>query len=177
MDKQGWQRLLGKVLVYYTLYLLGLISLLYFFPTLEPYLPVGGLDKFTGSLTFDEVVDTYRETAKSDEVFLGVYRLLEAALMSIAIGMTLLIMVPIIWVYRASQIGAVNKKKDRTVLETLVVLPVIITGIVLIIQNSIALASGVEAVGVGVKTGLWFCITIIAVKLLTINDSDTASPD
>jgi len=211
MDKRGWQRLLGKVLVYYLSLLLGLVALLYFVPDLEPYLPVGGLDKFSSGPSFDEVVSTYRETVQSEKVFRGVYRMMEAVLMSVAIGLTLMIMVPIVWVYRASQVGMKNKKKDVTVLETLVVLPVIITGIVLIIQNSIALAfglagivagvqyrnrlalsvdaaylfaaiaiglaSGIEAVGIGMITGLWFCLVLIVIRILGLSGPAASPPD
>ena len=211
MDKRGWQRLLGKVLAYYLSLLLGIVALLYFVPSLEPYLPVGGLDKFVSGPTFDEVVSTYRETVESDKVFRGVYRMMEAVLMSVAIGLTLLIMVPIVWVYQASQLGVSGKKKDKTVLETLVVLPVIITGIVLIIQNSIALAfglagivagvqyrnrlalsvdaaylfaaiaiglaSGIEAVGIGMITGLWFCLTLIVIRILGLSEPEASPPD
>jgi hypothetical protein len=211
MDRRGWQRLLGKVLAYYLSLLLGLVALLYFVPSLEPYLPVGGLDKFSTGPTFDEVVSTYRETVESEKVFRGVYRMMEAVLMSVAIGLTLLIMVPIVWVYQASQIGVSKKKKDVTVLETLVVLPVIITGVVLIIQNSIALAfglagivagvqyrnrlalsvdaaylfvaiaiglaSGIEAVGIGMVTGLWFCLTLIVIRILGLSAPAASPPD
>ena len=211
MEKRGWQRLLGKVLAYYLSLLLGMVALLYFVPDLEPYLPVGGLDKFSAGPTFDEVVSTYRETVESDKVFRGVYRMMEAVLMSVAIGLTLLIMVPIVWVYQASQLGVSGKKKDKTVLETLVVLPVIITGIVLIIQNSIALAfglagivagvqyrnrlalsvdaaylfaaiaiglaSGIEAVGIGMITGLWFCLTLIVIRILGLSEPEASPPD
>ena len=131
--------------------------------------------------------------------------------MSVAIGLTLMIMVPIVWVYRASQVGISGKKKDRTVLETLVVLPVIITGIVLIIQNSIALAfglagivagvqyrnrlalsvdaaylfaaiaiglaSGIEAVGIGMMTGLWFCLTLIVIRILGLSEPEASPQD
>jgi hypothetical protein len=211
MNKRDWQHLLGKVLAFYLALLLGMIGLLYFFPGFEPYIPVGGLDRFTDSPSFDEIVSTYRETVRSEQLFLGVYRLMEALLMSIAIGLTLLIMMPITWVFRASHSGVTGKKKDPTVIETLVVLPVIITGIVTIIQNSIALAfglagivagvqyrnrlalsvdaaylfvaiaiglaSGIEAVGVGMVTGLWFCLTVIVVKIYTLSESETVGPD
>lgn len=211
MDKRAWQRLLVKVLAYYLILLLGMVALLYFIPSLEPYLPIGGLDKFSTGPSLDEVVSTYRETVQSEKVLRGVFRMMEAVLMSIAIGFTLLIMVPIVWVYRAAQIGVSGKKKDQTVLETLVVLPVIITGIVLIIQNSIALAfglagivagvqyrnrltysvdaaylfaaiaiglaSGIEAVGIGVMTGLWFCLTLIVLRILGLTAPAASPPD
>ena len=211
MDKRGWQRLFVQVLAYYLVLLLGMVALLYFVPGLEPYLPVGGLDKFASGPSFDEVVSTYRAEVQDDKVFRGVYRMVEAVLMSVAIGLTLLIMVPITWVHRASQIGVSDKKKDRTVLETLVVLPVIITAIVLIIQNSIALAfglagivagvqyrnrlalsvdaaylfaaiaiglaSGIKAVGIGMITGMWFCLTLITLRILGVSGPSASPPD
>lgn len=55
-------------------------------------------------------------------------------------------------VYRATHgPGSGDKKKDKTVLETLVVLPIIITAIVLVIQNSIALAFGLAGIVAGVQ--------------------------
>ncbi len=210
MDKPGWKRLFAKVLAYYLVLLMGLVSLLYFVPTLEPYLPVGGLDQFSSGPSFEEVVSTYREVVSSEKAFRGVYRLMEAVLMSLSIGLTLLIMVPVVWVFRAAQIGVKDKKKDRTVIETLVVLPVIITAVVLIIQNSIALAfglagivagvqyrnrlalsvdaaylfvaiaiglaSGIAAVGIGMITGMWFCLTMIVMKIMALSEQPVISP-
>ena len=199
VERRFWQRLLGRVVAYYLALLFGLLTLLYVFPGLEPYLPVGGLERFDDSATFEEVISTYREEVQSADLFRGVYRLMEALLMSVSIGLTLLTMVPIVWTYRASYARSDAKKKDVTVLETLVVLPVVITAIVLIIQNSIALAfglagivagvqyrnrlalsvdaaylfaaiaigiaSGIEALGIAIIMSMWFCVTIIGMKL------------
>ncbi len=203
MNKREWQRLFVRVFLYYLGLLLGIVGLLFFFPALEPYLPVGGLDRFSSTPSFQEVVSTYREVAGSEAVFRGVYRLVEAVLMSIAIGLTILIMIPVTWVFRATNR---DQKKDRTVLETLMVLPVVITAIVLIIQNSIALAfglagivagvqyrnrlafpvnaaylfaaiavglaSGIEAVGIGLIMAMWFCLTLITLRILGVSNDD-----
>ena len=202
MNKKDWQRLFVRVLAYYLALLLGLVGVLFFFPNLEPYLPVGGLDRFSSAPTIDEVVSTYREVVGSEAVFRGVYRLMEAVLMSISIGLTILIMIPVTWVFRATNL---DRKKDRTVLETLMVLPVIITAIVLIIQNSIALAfglagivagvqyrnrlafpvnaaylfaaiavglaSGIEAVGIGLIMAMWFCLTLITLRIMGVTET------
>jgi hypothetical protein len=200
VDRGYWRGLFVRVLAYYLIFLIGMMGTLFLVPDLEPYLPVGGLDRFASGTTFEEVVSTYREEASSETVFRGVYRLFEALLMSISIGLTLLTMVPIVWVYRATHgRGGKDKKKDRTVIETLVVLPVIITAIVLIIQHSIALAfglagivagvqyrnrlalsvdaaylfaaiaigiaSGIKAVGVGIVMSMWFCLTVIVIRM------------
>lgn len=151
-DRGFWRGLFLRVLVYYLVLIGAMLGSLYFFPELEPYVPVGGLDQFAAGSTFDEVVTTYREEASSELVFRGVYRLMTAVMMSVAIGMTLLTMIPIVWVYQATHgPGSGEKKKDRTVLETLVVLPIIITAIVLIIQHSIALAFGLAGIVAGVQ--------------------------
>jgi hypothetical protein len=209
-DRQSWRALFVRVLVYYLVLMGVVLGSLYFFPELEPYVPVGGLDQFATGATFDEVVTTYREEASSDAAFRGVSRLMTAVLMSVSIGMTLLTMVPIVWVYQATHgTGSGDKKKDRTVLETLVVLPIIITAIVLIIQHSIALAfglagivagvqyrnrlalsidaaylftaiaigisSGIEAAGIGIVMSLWFCLTIVGLKILGVTEEERVS--
>ena len=194
-----WKKLFIKVLAYYVALLAGLGVVLYLFPALEAYVPVGGLEAFSSANTLDEVVSTLREQSSSDTVFRGVYRLVEALVMSISIGLTLLTMWPVVWVFRATREADGSKKSDATVMETLVVLPIIITAVVLIIQNSIALAfglagivagvqyrnrlarsidaaylfaaiavgiaSGIEAVGVGIMMCMWFCLTIIGMRI------------
>jgi len=203
MNPPDWRRLFVKLLVYHVSLILGLLSLLYFFPALEPYVPVGGLEDITSSVTFEEVVSTYRDETHKDHVFRGVLRLVNALLMSLAIMLTLATMLPISWVYRATH---TPNTKDSTVLETLFALPVVITAVVLIIQNSIALAfglagivagiqyrnrltrsvdaaylfaaiaigiaSGIEAAGVGLMTSMWFCLTIVGLRMFNITGHD-----
>lgn len=200
-----WRRLFFKLLAYHSALILSLLGLLYFFPSLEPYIPVGGLEEISTRLTFDEVVSTYRQDLPSEGegAFRGVLRLVSALLMSLTIMLTLAAMLPISWVYRATHTA---DAKDRTIVETLFVLPVVITAVVMIIQNSIALAfglagivagvqyrnrlprsidaaylfaaiaigiaSGIEAVGVGLMVSMWFCLTIVGLRLFNITGSE-----
>jgi hypothetical protein len=165
--------------------------------------PVGGLGQLDNSGQFEEIVSTYRDEASSEGLFRGVYRLLEAVIMSLAIAFTLVTMIPIVWVFKATHKNPDTKIKDRTVLETIFVLPIVITAIVLIIQNSIALAfglagivagvqyrnrlalsvdatylfaaiaigiaSGIQAVGVGIVMSMWFCLTLIGLRLWNVS--------
>ena len=197
-SRTQWRGLLIKLIAYYAILLCALIVILYFFPQLEPYVPVGGLDQFQTTRSFSEVVSTYREEIEDDEVFRGIARLASAAQMSLAIVLTLLVMVPVSWVHHATH----QDKRDRTVLETLFVLPIVITAVVLLIQNSIALAfglagivagvqyrnrlklpidaaylfaaiaigiaSGIKAVGVGIIMSFWFCVTVVGIRLFNV---------
>jgi hypothetical protein len=210
-ERRTWQRLFFRVLFYYLVLLFGLVAVLYFFPVLEAYVPVGGLGQLDNSGMFEEVVSTYRAEASSEGMFRGVYRLLEAVVMSVAIAFTLVTMIPVVWVFKATHQDPATKAKDRTVLETIFVLPVVITAIVLIIQNSIALAfglagivagvqyrnrlalsvdaaylfaaiaiglaSGIQAVGIGIVMSMWFCLTLIGMKLWNVSPGNADSAD
>jgi len=203
--------LLAKLITYHLVLLGALLAVLYFFPQLEPYLPVGGLMDFdSDSATFEEVVTTYRSTTTSDTAYTGLARLATALMMSTSLLATLLVMLPISWAYKASHLG---KKVDRTILETLFILPIVITAVVLLIKNSVALAfglagivagvqyrnrlklssdaaylfaaiavgiaSGVRAIGVAVIMSLWFCGTIVALRLRDApkEDADRTNAD
>lgn len=210
-ERRTWQRLFFRVLFYYLGLLFGLVALLYFFPALEAYVPVGGLGQLNNAAEFEEVVSTYREEASSEGIFRGVYRLLEAVVMSLAIAFTLVTMIPIVWVFNATHRNPETKIKDRTVLETIFVLPIVITAIVLIIQNSIALAfglagivagvqyrnrlalsvdaaylfaaiaigiaSGINAVGIGIVMSMWFCLTLIGLRLWNVSPANAEAAD
>ena len=200
MTHRDWRTLLIKLIVYHFV-LIGTISLLlYLVPAIEPYFPVGGLmDLEADNMTFEEVVASYREGLPSDHAYKGVARLATGALLSIAIALSLLTMWPISWVYHATHEAG---KRDKTILETLFVLPIVITAIVLIIKTSVALAfglagivagvqyrnrlklsidaaylfaaiavgiaCGIRAVGVAVIMSLWFCVTIVGLRLLNL---------
>lgn len=203
LERRKWRRLFFKVLFYYLALILLLLVPLYFFPALEPYIPVGGLDDIASKVTFREVATAYQAEGPADEVFRGVVRLVSALLMSFAIFMTLATMWPISWVYRATH---TENTKDRTVLETLFALPVVVTAVVLVIQHSIPLAfglagivagiqyrnrlarsvdavylfaaisvgiaSGIEAVGVGLMMSMWLCLTIVGLRMFNLTHND-----
>jgi len=68
--------LLAKLITYHLVLLGALVATLYFFPQLEPYLPVGGLMDFdSDSATFEEVVTTYRSTSISDATYTALARM------------------------------------------------------------------------------------------------------
>jgi len=59
-----------------------------------------------------------------------------------------LLMVPVSWLYLAVR---TRSKLDQSLLETMIILPIIVTGIVLIVHNSLALAFSLTGVVAGVR--------------------------
>jgi hypothetical protein len=72
----------------------------------------------------------------------GIAWLVAAILGSVAI------MVPVSWVYMEIR---QRSKMDQSLLETLIILPIVITGIVLMVHNSLALAFSLAGVMAGVR--------------------------
>ncbi len=132
------------ITLYYLFCLLGFFLLIKSFPSLQAYLPVGGLDALLGRESEDfEIVETIR---RSQTLFvLDPYGALRLAIASIG---TAFLMVPISWVYiitnRASRIL-------QSFVQTIVVLPIIVTGIAMIVQNSLALAFSLAGIVAAVR--------------------------
>lgn len=66
----------------------------------------------------------------------------------VAILGAVLVMVPVSWVYMAIR---ERTKLDQSLLETMIILPITVTGIVLIVHNSLALAFSLAGVVAGVR--------------------------
>jgi len=131
---------LFTILVYYSA-LAGLVAgFIAVFPQYALYLPFGGIEDLVNMPSDTEVIATFvntQEMASNSAVTLG-----------FAIVGALLLMAPISWVYfittRAKQI-------NRSFAQTMVVLPVIVAGIAMIVQNSLALAFSLAGVVAAVR--------------------------
>ena len=142
-------RLLIRIVTYHLLLMAILIAGLHYFPGVSDYLPVGGLYELSSDAAdFSEVLTGSSTTLQSAADREGLGRLTWALVISIALLATQLVMLPISWAYRASYPG---KKADRYVSETLFILPIVITAVVLIIKNSLALAFGLAGIVAGVQ--------------------------
>lgn len=142
-------RLLVRIVVYHVALMGILISTLHYFPNLADYLPVGGLDALAGdAASVSEVLTGQAQALEPATGREGLGRLTWALIISVALLATQLVMLPIAWAYQASYPG---KKADRYVSETLFILPIVITAVVLIIKNSLALAFGLAGIVAGVQ--------------------------
>jgi len=66
----------------------------------------------------------------------------------VAILGAVVLMIPVSWVYMAIR---QQSKVDQSLLETIIILPIAVTGIVLIVHNSLALAFSLAGVVAGVR--------------------------
>jgi hypothetical protein len=91
----------------------------------------------TGSVFGQEMVETQPIEAVS-----GRQRLMILAMMSISLALTIVVMIPITWTYGATRHDAGFHK---TFVRALIILPICATTIVLLSQDSLALAFGLAA--------------------------------
>jgi len=110
-------------------------------PQWRELLPVGGLtDLFSASANQLEIITNSVEQPS--------VRIFEAITLALAIIGALLLMVPISWVYF---ITTRRKNIDRSFVQTIVVLPVIVAGIAMIVQHSLALAFSLAGIVAAVR--------------------------
>ena len=129
------------ILIYYGFWFGAVIFVDSRFPALAQYLPLGGIGDLMAadSASFEPV---YTSAARSLLVPTGPLRL---ALASVG---ALVLTVPISWVYL---ITSRTRRIDQTFLQTIMILPVVVTGIAMIVVNSIALAFSLAGVVAAVR--------------------------
>jgi hypothetical protein len=110
------------------------------FPSLEPYWPVGGVEEL-----LQRGADQFQPVQSADEP-IALPR--EGFRLAISIVCTVLLMVPITWVYF---ITTKDKDVDRSFAQTILILPVIVAAIALIVHGSLALAFSLAGVVAAVR--------------------------
>ena len=126
-----------------TTYYAGIIALyftvLHFFPHFEAYMPIGGLEALmTDGADFEQVTTGVVRPSTGTPV-------IQLALGIIGSG---LLMAPVSWMYF---ITTPNNRVDRSFAQTMLILPVIVAGIAMIVQNSLALAFSLAGVVAAVR--------------------------
>jgi hypothetical protein len=131
---------LTLIVMYYAILVAGTMFLVEQFSILEAYFPVGGVEDLPGmSNTFEPVYSSVEERIYSS---VGPLRLLIASFGAIILA------VPVSWVYFiTSRVRTI----DQSFLQTIMVLPVVVTGISMIVLNSIALAFSLAGVVAAVR--------------------------
>jgi hypothetical protein len=132
-------RVAAVVLVYYLITLGGLLLIIYMSPQSAAYLPVGGLDKLQpqmlplfgggggGIVGADAAAATMPAVADIPGRAVALFASLLGALVFVW---------PIAWVYRRTH----GNKQTDSLVETLILLPIVVTTVISIVQNSITLA-------------------------------------
>ena len=132
---------LTLILMYYGFWFGAVIFLISRFPALDQYLPLGGIGELAASRadSFEPVYTSVERTILSTT---GPLRLIFASVGS------LILTVPISWVYF---ITSRSRRIDQSFLQTIMILPIVVTGIAMIVVNSLALAFSLAGVGAAVR--------------------------
>ncbi len=121
----------------------GLILLIAFAlnPYIGNYLPIGGVEELITQTVvgpFDGV-----EIGATEAGALGSF-----VWLIIAVGAALLAALPVSWTYMAIR---ARDDYNQSLVETIILLPMIVTGIVIVVHNSIALAFSLAGIAAGVQ--------------------------
>lgn len=131
---------LSIILAYYAILVFGMLFLLNRFPGLAIYFPSGGVAELAQiGGEFEPVYSGIEERIFSD---VGPIRLLVASFGAI------LLAVPVSWVYFIT--GRVSNI-EQSFLTTIMIMPVVVTGIAMVVVNSIALAFSLAGIVAAVR--------------------------
>lgn len=124
---------------YYVMLGLATLGLVALFPEVARYFPVGGVESLESGV--GEFISG-RATPIQWEPLEKSIRL------ALALTGVLLLMEPVAWIY----MGARRRKgREQAFVLTILLLPVVVTGIVMIVQNSLALAFSLAGIVAGVR--------------------------
>ena len=127
--------------LYYLFWIGVMVFLLTKFPGLREYFPVGGIGELS-----DRNLDSFEPIYSSVEENL-LTPFAPVRLMFASIGAAVMI-VPVSWVYF---ITSPAKEVDQSFVQTIIVMPIVVTGIAMIVLNSIALAFSLAGVVAAVR--------------------------
>lgn len=136
-------KLLMEITVYYVVIGLALFLALKLWPDLRGYLPLGGVEQLItqptkNPLHASEAVRAAHVANLGQSIFWLVVAIIAAILVSL----------PVSWVYMTVRGG---NEYDQSLVNTIIVLPMIVTGIVIIVQNSLALAFSLAGIAGAVR--------------------------
>jgi hypothetical protein len=136
-------KLLLQITAYYLVIGLAVFVALKIWPELRGYLPIGGVEQLItqpskNPLEASEAVRAAHVANFGQSVFWLVVAIVAAILVSL----------PVSWVYMAVRGG---DEYDQSLVNTIIVLPMVVTGIVIIVQNSLALAFALAGIAGAVR--------------------------
>lgn len=136
-------KLLLEITIYYLAIGLAVFIAIKVWPDLRNYLPIGGVEQLISQPTKNPLHASEAVRAAHIENFgQSVFWLV------VAIIAAILVSLPISWTYMAVRGG---KDYDQSLVDTIIVLPMVVTGIVIIVQNSLALAFSLAGIAGAVR--------------------------
>jgi len=132
---------LTLIVMYYGFWVGLMAFLLSRYPAINEYFPIGGIGYLASSN-----VDTFEPIYSSvDDTVLSPHGPLQLALASVG---ALILTVPVSWAYF---ITSRTRRIDQSFLQTIIILPVVVTGIAMIVLNSLALAFSLAGIVAAVR--------------------------
>ena len=152
---QGSERPMRRLLAYYIVLAVATVILAYAFPVVDRMFSGERLEQLAGT---HQLLQNGLTAGPSSAPALELTPRLELALSTalICIG-TLALMLPVSWVYMSTKRAP---RHDQSVVQALIILPIIVAGIILIVRNSLALAFSLA----GVVSVLRFRTTLTDVR-------------
>ena len=138
-------RLFAKLTAYYVGVTAVVLIALQLFPNLREYMPFGGVEALmTGprSAGLDGMLAPSPAAAEIGNLRESLYWL------TITILGALLTALPASWVYIAVRN---HKDYDQSLVDTIIILPIVVTSIIIIVQNSLALAFSIAGIAAAVR--------------------------
>lgn len=133
---------LTLILMYYGFWFGAILVLVSQYPVLGDYLPLGGIADLAASNNAESFEPIY---TSAERTILSATGPMSLAFASIG---ALILTVPVSWVYF---ITSRTRRIDQSFLQTIMILPIVVTGIAMIVVNSIALAFSLAGVVAAVR--------------------------
>ena len=137
------RKLLLKLTIYYLVIGVAVFTAVKLWPSVTGWLPIGGVEQLItqpakNPLQASEAVRAAHVSNLGQSLFW----------LAVALVSALLCSLPVSWVY----MGIRNDEEyDQSLINTIIVLPMVVTGIVIIVQNSLALAFSLAGIAGAVR--------------------------
>lgn len=135
-----------RLLYWLTVYYVGLSALLLgaglLYPNVTEFLPIGGVEALVGEPAGGPF-GSVRIGASQVAGFGG-----SLMWLVVAIAGSLLAALPVSWTYMEIR---TRQEYDQSLVQTIVILPMVVTGIVIVVHNSLALAFSLAGIAAGVR--------------------------
>lgn len=136
------RRLFIRLTLFYAVVTAAVIGAVELFPALSHFLPIGGAQTLLSAPASDPLQSI--EIGASRVTHLGG----SIAWLFVAVAGAVLTTLPVTWTYMASRS---RSEYDQALVETMVVLPIAVTAIVVMVHNSLALAFSLAGIVGGVR--------------------------
>jgi hypothetical protein len=142
----GSDRPIRRLVAYYIVLAVVTWALLYFFPAVDRLFSGEWVDELTAAhQLLQDALTTGQTAAPAGQLPLRVELAITTTLGMIAV---LALMLPVTWVYMSAR---KTRGHNQAVVQTLIILPIVVAGIVLIVRNSLALAFSLAGVVAAVR--------------------------